>query len=156
MNYFWKMNLFSLMAAIPLALFALLELNIYRLERVTGWGWEMPIWIVGLLVLAAGLVLLPMYVRKHLHRTDRHGWLLILWLPYFFAEVIGFGQLLPIDHPGDTPGGGAGFMLMFMMLLYPVYVLMVLMFSQFKWDFGGGERRTAEFDLQRKAEQEEQ
>lgn len=47
-------------------------------------------------------------------------------------------------HPGEDPGAGAGMLLLFVMFFYPLYVLMTLMFAQFKWDFGGEINKNAE------------
>lgn len=61
MRYFLKMNLFSLLAALPLALFTIIEVNVYRLARVT--RFELGFWTktaaaAGWIAVAAGLLLM--------------------------------------------------------------------------------------------------
>jgi len=139
LKYFAKMNVFALLACIPLVVFAQLEVNVYRISRVTGLDLDIIVkapWIAFLIAAVLGLILFPFYIRKHLGRYSVDGWLLILWIPYFFLFAGTIGRLLPVMHPGEDPGPGTGMLLLFVMFFYPIYVLMTLMFAQFKWDFG--------------------
>lgn len=139
MRYFVKMNVFALLVSIPLVIFAQIEVNVYRIASVTGTELDTVVkapWIAFWIAAVLGLIFFPFHIRKNLGRYNRDGWLLILWIPYFFLVSSTIGRLLPVMQPGEDPGPGAGMLLLFVMFFYPVYVLMTLMFAQFRRDFG--------------------
>lgn len=128
MNYFLKLNavsmLYALMAILPLELM----LNVYRITRLTGWGIGTVNMLTGIFFftnLIGGTILLFRLTKKWLGYRKLNYLAAILWFPYFILFIFLFAFLLPITYRGDDPSPVTGLLMMFGIMVYPVYILIL-------------------------------
>ncbi|WJE15212.1 hypothetical protein QRD89_16035 [Halobacillus sp. ACCC02827] len=128
MNYLWKLNTASIFAAL-LALIPLeLMLNVYRISRLTGWGLDRTVLVLGVamgVTVLAGTVLLYWFMRKRMERRKANVWTALTWIPYFVLFAYLFSVSFPITDPGEAPNPGMGFFVIGGLLGYPFYLLIL-------------------------------
>ena len=128
MKYFLKLNaaslLYALLAVLPLELM----LNVYRITRLSGWEIETVNALTAIFFfinLIGGTLLFFRLTEKWLGGRKLNYITSILWFPYFILFVFLFATLLPITYRGDDPSPVTGLLMMFGIIVYPVYILIL-------------------------------
>ncbi|WP_230874952.1 hypothetical protein [Lysinibacillus cavernae] len=128
MSYFLKLNSVSLLYGLMFFLSMELQVNYYRMLRLTGWeGGFLDIFL--LLVQLVGLIVATMFMYKLVtawlgHSRFVYG-TMILWLPYTVIFTMVFARLFPIENRGDMPAPVQGLILLVMLVGYPLYIWMI-------------------------------
>lgn len=134
MNYFWTLNLVSAFYAFILFISIELQLNFYRIWRISGWEPGSVNLLTSVLHIA-GFVLLTYLVyffnKKWLRNRNSKYWTAILWIPYLIVFLYIFANLFPITNRGDTPAPVTGLILLAQFVSYPLYLAFVYYFSDF-------------------------
>lgn len=125
MKYFIKLNVVSMIYAFLLFLIIELQMNFYRIMRITGWNADRV--DVGITILSWILFLLTTGITiwltaRQLTQRKSNFYMMLLWAPYFFLFITVFARLFPITDPGETPAPVTGLIAIFMILVYPLYI----------------------------------
>ena len=128
MKTFLKINILSAFYAFVLFISIELQVNFYRIWRLTGWEGatvNSMIAVVHLFGFIATLFLFYFLIRKWFEGRKAGYWSVILWLPYVFLFVIIFGVLFPMTDGGDKPAPVTGLVIMGQLITYPIYLLVM-------------------------------
>lgn len=122
----WRVNGLSVCYAVFFFLQTELMVNIYRIERITGWstvnGWAGMV----SLLLFLGLTLLGFYTSKRLKGAGKIIYFAsILWLPYYLLFIRLFAHLAPITDPQEVPLPGVGLVIIGLALVMPFYIALI-------------------------------
>ncbi|MGE7988073.1 hypothetical protein [Lysinibacillus fusiformis] len=102
-----------------------LQLNYYRLLRLTGWTAD-NLDLFLLIVQLVGLSVATIFIYKLAVTWLGHRlWIyatMILWLPYTVIFTMVFTYLFPISDRGDMPVPVQGLILLVMLGSYPLYI----------------------------------
>ncbi len=119
-----------LSALYAFALFISIELqvNVYRIYRVTGWEGDAVNSVIAAIHLV-GFIATPFLfyflVRKWFEGRKAGYWSVILWLPYVILFVFIFATLFPITYGGDKASPATGLIIMGQLITYPFYLLVI-------------------------------
>ncbi|WP_231630180.1 hypothetical protein [Lysinibacillus sp. ZYM-1] len=128
MSYFLKLNIVSVLYGLLFFISMELQINYYRLLRLTGWAGDildtflLIVQLVGLIVATVcmyKLVVTWLGHRRVVYVTT------ILWLPYTVIFTMIFAYLFPISHRGDMPVPVQGLILLVLLVGYPFYIGMI-------------------------------
>jgi len=128
MSYFLKLNIVSLLYGLLFFISMELQINYYRLLRLTGWAGDildtflLIVQLVGLIVATVcmyKLVVTWLGHRRVVYVTT------ILWLPYTVIFTMVFAYLFPISHRGDMPVPVQGLILLVLLVGYLLYIGMI-------------------------------
>ncbi|QHS21821.1 hypothetical protein GWK91_02165 [Virgibacillus sp. MSP4-1] len=128
MSFFVKINAISAIYALLLFVPIELMVNVYRLSRLTNVNIDQMVIIIGLMslmTLMSGSIGLFILTQKWLNGRKSSFWSVILWVPYHVLYVFLFASIFPITYGGDEPGPGTGFMILALLILYPVYIFFI-------------------------------
>lgn len=125
MSFFLKLNIVSLLYGLIFFICMALQLNYYRLLRLTGWtGDNLDLFL--LIVQLVGLSVATIFIYKLTVTWLGHRrWIyatMILWLPYTVIFTMVFTYLFPIFDRGDMPVPVQGLILLVMLGSYPLYI----------------------------------
>lgn len=132
MNYFWKLNLVSVFYAFMLFISIELQLNFYRIWRISGWETSSVnqltavIHFVGFIILT---YLICFFNKRWLQNRNSKYWTAILWIPYLIVFLYIFANVFPITNRGDTPAPVTGLILLAQLISYPFYLSFVYFLS---------------------------
>ncbi|WP_446936414.1 hypothetical protein [Lysinibacillus fusiformis] len=105
-----------------------LQLNYYRLLRLTGWTAD-NLDLFLLIVQLVGLSVATIFIYKLTVMWLGHRrWIyatMILWLPYTVIFTMVFTYLFPISDRGDMPVPVQGLILLVMLWGYPLYIAII-------------------------------
>ncbi|MED4669665.1 hypothetical protein [Lysinibacillus fusiformis] len=105
-----------------------LQLNYYRLLRLTGWTAD-NLDLFLLIVQLVGLSVATIFIYKLAVMWLGHRlWIyatMILWLPYTVIFTMVFTYLFPISDRGDMPVPVQGLILLVMLWGYPLYIAII-------------------------------
>ena len=128
MKTFLRLNMLSALYAFVLFISIELQVNFYRIWRLTGWegntvnGVIAAIHIVGFIVT---VLLFYFLVRKWFEGRKIGYWSVILWFPYVILFVFTFATLFPMTDRGDSAAPVTGLMIIGQLIIYPFYILVV-------------------------------
>lgn len=128
MKFFLKLNMVSALYAFALFISIELQVNFYRIWRLTGWQADtLDIVIVVIHFVGFFLTLFLFYflISNWLEGRKASYWSVILWFPYLILFVIIFAILFPITHPGDKPAPVSGLIILAQLASYPFYLLFI-------------------------------
>jgi hypothetical protein len=132
MKYFLKLNivsaLYGFMIFIPLELM----FNVYRITRITGLNIGTVNLINGVTTLVSLVVgsIVLFLLKKHWMKGRKANYFTVfLWVPYFVLFIYLFVSLFPITYGGDTPNPVTGLLAIGAMIVYPIYILIINIFS---------------------------
>lgn len=122
----WRVNGLSVCYAVFFFLQSELMVNIYRIERITGWpnvnGWAG----IFSLLLFLGSTLLGFFLSKRLKGAGKIIYFAsILWLPYYLVFIRLFAHLAPITDPQEMPLPGVGVVLIGFAIVMPFYIALI-------------------------------
>lgn len=125
MSFFLKLNIVSLLYGLIFFICMALQLDYYRLLRLTGWtGDNLDLFL--LIVQLVGLSVATIFIYKLTVTWLGHRrWIyatMILWLPYTVIFTMVFTYLFPIFDRGDMPVPVQGLILLVMLGSYPLYI----------------------------------
>ncbi len=120
MSFFLKLNMVSLLYGLIFFLSMALQLNYYRLLRLTGWAGDK----LDLFLLVATIFMYRLSVTWLGHRRWVYA-TMILWFPYTVMFTMIFAYLFPISHRGDMPVPVQGLILLVMLGGYPLYIAII-------------------------------
>ena len=128
MKFFWKLNIVSALIALALFVSIELQLNFYRIWRITGWETDTVnnviaiIHVVGFILSTIVFVIL---IKKWLEGKKASFWSIILWLPYLILFICIFANLCPITNRGEMPAPVSGLFIMGQLIVYPIYLMVI-------------------------------
>ena len=105
-----------------------LQVNVYRIYRVTGWEGNKVnsmIAVIHLIGFIATLFLFYFLIRKWFEGRKAGYWSVILWFPYVILFVFIFAMLFPMMEGGDRPAPVSGLVIMGQLIAYPFYLLVM-------------------------------
>ncbi|MFC9540063.1 hypothetical protein ACFTQ7_09300 [Lysinibacillus sp. NPDC056959] len=125
MNYFFKLNVVSMLYGLIFFISLEMQVNYYRIVRLTGWEGQYFDTVV-LVIHAVGFVVatnaLYMLTYKWIAHRRLVYWTTIFWMPYTAFFIFICVNVYPITYRGDIPGPAQGFILFAMLLFYPFYI----------------------------------
>ena len=125
MKYFLKLNVVSMLYGLMFFISLEMQVNYYRIMRLTGWEGQY-FDMIALLVHGVGFVVLTIVLYKLTFKWIAHRrlvyWTTILWLPYTALFIFIFVSVYPITYQGDMPAPAQGLILFAMLLCYPFYI----------------------------------
>ncbi|EAZ86903.1 hypothetical protein ACQKEY_00985 [Lysinibacillus fusiformis] len=128
MSFFLKLNIVSLLYGWIFFICMTLQLNYYRLLRLTGWTAD-NLDLFLLIVQLVGLSVATIFIYKLTVTWLGHRrWIyatMILWLPYTVIFTMVFTYLFPISDRGDMPVPVQGLILLVMLWGYPLYIAII-------------------------------
>jgi len=128
MKFFLKLNTVSALYAFVLFISIELQVNFYRIWRLTGWQVNTVDIVIGVIHFAgfiSTLFLFYFLISNWLEGRKASYWSVILWFPYLIIFVILFAFIFPITHPGDKPAPVSGLIIMAQLISYPFYLLCI-------------------------------
>lgn len=134
MKYFLKLNITSMLYAFIMFVPTELLVNVYRINRLTGWDFGV-IEIATLMINVTFLVSLSWLIirlnSRWLGIRKANYWTILLWFPYFILFTQLFAFLFPITYRGDAPNPATGLILLMGFMCMPVYILLLNFFCHF-------------------------
>jgi len=125
MNYFYKLNVVSMLYGLMFFFSLEIQVNYYRIVRLTGWEGQY-FDIIVLLVHGVGFVVATIVLYKLTFKWIAHRllvyWTTVFWLPYTALFIFIFANMYPITSQGDMPAPVQGLILFAMLLFYPFYI----------------------------------
>ncbi|WP_337990388.1 hypothetical protein [Lysinibacillus sp. JNUCC 51] len=125
MNYFLKLNVVSMLYGFMFFISLEIQVNYYRIVRLTGWEGQY-FDIIVLLVHGVGFVVATIVLYKLTLKWIAHRllvyWTTVFWLPYTVLFILIFVNVYPITYQGDMPAPVQGLILFAMLLFYPFYI----------------------------------
>ena len=128
MKTFLRVNMLSAFYAFMLFISIEMQVNVYRIYRITGWeGKTVNSIIAGIHLVGfiATLFLFYYLIRKWFEGRKASYWSVILWFPYLILFIFIFAMLFPITDGGDTPAPVTGLVIMGQLIVYPFYLLII-------------------------------
>ncbi|WP_129692224.1 hypothetical protein [Gottfriedia acidiceleris] len=125
MKYFLKLNIVSALYGFLAFLFINSLLSSEQIQGLTGLNmnlvWNISIG-VAILLLIALFVIIPLLTKKWLECRLWSLFSSVLWFPYFVLFFVLNAFLFPNNNIDDD-NFGAGLIMMFFLIFYPVYIL---------------------------------
>lgn len=128
MKTFLRVNTLSALYAFMLFISIELQVNFYRIWRVTGWeGNTVNTVIAAIHIIGFILTLFLFYflIRKWFEGRNAGYWSVILWFPYVVLFVFIFAMLFPLNDGGDRPAPVSGLVIIGQLIVYPFYLLII-------------------------------
>ncbi|MGE7093621.1 hypothetical protein ACQKII_19625 [Lysinibacillus sp. NPDC048646] len=122
MNYFFKLNAVSALYGFLFFTLLELQLNYYRIVRLTGWESktiDTLLLVVHLIAFVTASLLLYKLTCKWLGCRRANYWTMLFWLPYAVLFLILFAIAFPITNQGDMPAPVQGLILLAQLISYP-------------------------------------
>ncbi|WP_075618920.1 hypothetical protein [Paenisporosarcina indica] len=131
MKYFLKLNVVSLLFAIVIGISIELQLNFYRIWRLTGWEADTVNGVIAglhLIGFVLSTIVFVFLISKWLEGKKSSFWAVILWFPYLILFIALFSYLFPITNQGEMPAPVSGLIIIAQLIMYPIYLVMVTAF----------------------------
>lgn len=131
MKFFLKLNVVSIVFAVVLGISIELQLNFYRIWRITGWEVDTVNGLIGVIHLIGFIlstIFFALLISKWLEGKYASFWAVILWFPYLVLFVLLFGYLFPITNRGEMPAPVSGLIIIAQLMMYPIYLAFVTAF----------------------------
>lgn len=128
MKFFLKLNLMSILYALLLFIPIELMMNVYRIDRLTGWGIGTVNTVMGvsfIVVFVFFTILLVFLTNRWMDGRKAAYWTTVMWLPYFICFIYVFARLFPITYGGDDPNPVTGLLSLGAMMVYPLFILII-------------------------------
>lgn len=128
MNYFFKLNIVSIIYALMVFIPLELILNVYRIARLTNWEFStvnIVTCVTVIIVMVGATILLHFLTKKWLDGRKAKFWTVLLWVPYFILFIYVFASLFPMTNGGDEPNPVTGLFVMGGLIAYPFYILIL-------------------------------
>lgn len=128
MKVFIKLNLLSALYAIVLVISIELQVNFYRIWRLTGWEGNTVSIVIAVLHIVGFILatyLFYILIRKWFVGRKASYWSVILWFPYAILFVFIFATLFPITDEGDKAAPVTGLIVIGQLIVYPCYLLVI-------------------------------
>ncbi|MEK4713938.1 hypothetical protein [Sporosarcina sp. FSL K6-5500] len=128
MKFFLKLNMVSALYAFALFISIELQVNYYRIWRLTGWQVNAVDIVIGVIHFAgfiSTLFLFYFLISNWLEGRKASYWSVILWFPYLILLVIIFLFLFPVTYPGDKSAPVSGLIIISQLISYPFYLLFI-------------------------------
>lgn len=125
MKFFLKLNAISMIYAFILLIDNELKLNIYRISRITELSFDLTIPAIKTIQIIGFIfctVLLYLLIRSLFQGRKLHFIGIFLWFPYYILFRILFDLLFPFTNGQDHPNPVSGLIIMFELILYPLYL----------------------------------
>lgn len=106
-----------------------LMMNVYRIDRLTGWGIGTVNTVIGvsfIVIFVFFTILLVYLTNRWMDGRKAAYWTTVLWLPYFIFFIYVFARLFPITYGGDDPNPVTGLLSLGAMMVYPIFILIIL------------------------------
>lgn len=119
----------SILCALFLFIPIELMMNVYRIDRLTGWGIGTVNTVIGasfIVVFVFFTILLVYLTNRWMDGRKAAYWTTVLWLPYFIFFIYVFARLFPITYGGDDPNPVTGLLSLGAMMVYPIFILIIL------------------------------
>lgn len=129
MKFFLKLNLMSILCGLFLFIPIELMMNVYRIDRLTGWGIGTVNTVIGvsfIVIFVFFTILLVYLTNRWMDGRKAAYWTTVLWLPYFIFFIYVFARLFPITYGGDDPNPVTGLLSLGAMMVYPIFILIIL------------------------------
>lgn len=130
MKTFLKINVFSFIYALGLFIPIEFLLNVYRFSRLTGLDVNNILTINGIiLIISIFLTWYTIYVISKFFKNQKkiEITIYVFWFMYFFVFTYLRNVFFPFTNEGDIPSFFLGMVLIFSVVIYPIYI----MISQF-------------------------
>lgn len=125
MNYFYKLNVVSMLYGLMFFTSLEIQVNYYRIVRLTGWEGQyfdiIVLLVHGVGFVVATIVLYMLTFKWIAHRLLVY-WTTVFWLPYTALFIFIFANMYPITNQGDMPAPVQGLILFAILLFYPFYI----------------------------------
>lgn len=128
MKFIVKLNSISILYAFFLFIPIELMMNVYRIDRLTGWGIDKVIVVLGVsfIVVFVLSIILPVFLTNRWMEGRKSAyWTTVLWLPYFVLFLYAFAKLFPITYGGDDPNPVTGLLSAGAIIVYPLFIWIV-------------------------------
>ncbi|KAA0964922.1 hypothetical protein FQ087_00905 [Sporosarcina sp. ANT_H38] len=128
MKFFLKLNTVSAIYAFSLFISIELQVNFYRIWRLTGWQVntiEIVIGAIHFVGFFLTLFLFYFFISNWLEGRKASYWTVILWFPYLILFIAIFAILFPITYPGDKPAPVSGLIIIAQLISYPIYLFFI-------------------------------
>jgi hypothetical protein len=132
MKLFLKLNVVSSLYAFALFISIELQVNFYRIWRLTGWDVDTVNTVIAVIHGVGFIVTLFLFYFlnwKWFEGKKAGYWSVILWFPYVILFVFIFGALFPITDRGDNAAPVTGIIIMGQLIMYPFYLLFITALS---------------------------
>lgn len=109
-----------------------LQLNFYRIWRLTGWEADLITDLTAVLHIVGfflSTILIYVIKRNWLQGRKVGYWSAILWLPYLIFFQFLFAYLFPITYPGDKPAPVQGLLIIVQLITFPFYLTFIYFFT---------------------------
>lgn len=128
MNYFFKLNIVSIIYALMMFIPLELILSVYRITRLTNWEFStvnIVTCVTVIIVMVGATILLHFLTKKWLDGRKAKFLTVLLWVPYFILFIYVFASLFPMTNGGDEPNPVTGLFVMGGLIAYPFYILIL-------------------------------
>ncbi|KOS68409.1 hypothetical protein AEA09_07470 [Lysinibacillus contaminans] len=132
-KYLLKLNVVSALYGFMLFVSIELQLNYYRIMRLSGWeGKQLEIVLLGVHTIGffGASILLYRLTCKWLAKKWSSYWTLLLWLPYTVLLIKIFADIFPMMDRGDRPAPVQGLIILVQLISYPFYIGLVNFLGQ--------------------------
>ncbi|NQD68551.1 hypothetical protein HP456_21820 [Bacillus haikouensis] len=137
MNYFFKINVVSMLYALLLFIPIELMINVNRISRLV----DLDVHTVNdysfaasMIVFVSGTFFLFLITKKWLKGVRANFWTALLWIPYFVFFVYVLAASFPVKSMGDMSSPGAGLVGLALLIMFPFYILLVNYFNYMNKD----------------------
>ncbi|MDT3425570.1 hypothetical protein J2Z22_001089 [Paenibacillus forsythiae] len=125
-----RLNFISALYALVLFVQSELAVNVYRLERITGWTRTNTIVDgVNVLLFVLSSILFYFLTKRHLGNRRTRYLTCIFWIPYYALFISVFASLFPITNPGEEPLPVVGLIVMAACIVFPFYITLINLIS---------------------------
>jgi hypothetical protein len=125
---FLRVNTLSALYAFVLFVSIELQVNFYRIWRLTGWEGDTVNTVIAAIHIVGFIVTLFLFyflIRKWFEGRKAGYWSVILWFPYVVLFVFIFATLFPMTYGGDQPAPVSGLVIIGQLIAYPIYLLVM-------------------------------
>ena len=135
MKTFLRVNMLSALYAFVLFISIELQVNFYRIWRLTGWEADTVNTAIAAIHIGGFIVTLFLFyflIRKWFEGRNAGYWSVILWFPYVLLFVFIFATLFPMTYGGDQPAPVSGLVIIGQLITYPIYLLVITLVGSAK------------------------
>ena len=126
MKIFLNINIASFLYAIALFIPLQCMLNINRIMRLTDMSSSM-FWTLNIMIGCITLISIPFLIRRITFTSTLHKSferiICLSWFVYFVLFTYLISRIIPVTNEGDMPSPGLGFILITIVLMYPLFVM---------------------------------
>ena len=126
MKTFLNINISSFLYAVALFIPLQCMLNINRIMRLTDMSSSM-FWTLNIMIGCITLISIPFLIRRITFKSTLHKSferiICLSWFVYFVLFTYLISRIIPVTNEGDMPSPGLGFILITIVLTYPIFVM---------------------------------